>query len=160
MIRLSRMPPASATMLVRPPFTAVTRPAGLTLATLLSRLDQMIVADATGWPCASRATALTASESLTYTRPLSRDTSTDVTRWPASVGPRHTVARHASTRKTAFRILARTATKSRFMEPRRLRKLGQFNDGECMDPLSGKACACGFKRLLGGKCAATRCPYG
>src|SRR2546426_8477759 len=86
MIRLSRALPASAMMLVRPPLMAVTQPAGLTLATLVSRLDQVIVADATAPPWASRATASPNSESLTYTRALSRDTLTDVTRWLGPVG--------------------------------------------------------------------------
>src|SRR2546426_7772394 len=86
MISLSRAPPAWAMMLVRPPLMAVTQPAGLTLATLVSRLDQVIVADATAPPWASRATAWPNSESLTYTRALSRDTLTDVTRWLGPVG--------------------------------------------------------------------------
>src|SRR2546427_9714455 len=79
MIRLSRALPASAMMLVRPPLMAVTQPAGLTLATLVSRLDQVIVADATAPPWASRATAGPHRQSLTHTRALSRDTITDLT---------------------------------------------------------------------------------
>src|SRR2546422_11505329 len=97
MIRLSRALPASAMMLVRPPLMAVTQPAGLTLATLVSRLDQVIVADDTAPPWASRATAWTNSESLKYTRAPSRDKLTDVTNWLRTSGTWHTVAMHVFT---------------------------------------------------------------
>src|SRR6266576_6695142 len=123
MIKLSRALPASARMLVRPPLMAWTQPSGLTVATLLSRLDQVMVADATGLPWTSWATARANSDSPTYTRPLSRNTSTDVTRWLASVGPWHTVASNDSTSTPAIRILKPTGAESDFMSGTRLNRL-------------------------------------
>src|SRR6266404_3180948 len=121
-ITLSRAPPASAMMLVRPPLMALTKPSALTVATRLSRLDQVIVAEATGLPAASWATAWANRESLTYTRPLSSDTTTDVTCWPGPVDSLHTVARTESTSTLASRS-HRASAESDFMSGTRSTKL-------------------------------------